>query len=122
MFAALKAAMQQRSDVLVYAHGFNVARNEGGAAPALQDMLNHAGRGDTAQSMLVVLFTWPSDGMALPLVSYKSARTERLAQATRSDAACSNCATTSPHWATSRAGGPASGRHCAARICSCWRI
>jgi hypothetical protein len=39
-------------------------------------MLNHAGRGDTAQSMLVVLFTWPSDGMALPLVSYKSARTE----------------------------------------------
>lgn len=77
MFRDLKAAMQRRSDVLVYLHGFNVHWADAvGAALALQEMQNRPGVGDPAQAVLVVLFTWPSDGLALPFVSYKSDRTE----------------------------------------------
>ncbi len=39
-------------------------------------MLNHCPEGDPEQAVQVVLFTWPSDGMALPFVSYKSDRSE----------------------------------------------
>jgi len=80
MFAELREAMRERSDVLIYIHGFNVAWHEAvGTAAALQLMLNREGAGDPDQSVLVVLFTWPSDGLALPLVSYKSDRSEAKA-------------------------------------------
>lgn len=39
-------------------------------------MLNRDGIGDPKQQAAVVLFTWPSDGTALPFVSYKSDRSE----------------------------------------------
>jgi esterase/lipase superfamily enzyme len=39
-------------------------------------MLNATPGRDLTQQATVVLFTWPSDGMALPFVSYKSDRTE----------------------------------------------
>jgi esterase/lipase superfamily enzyme len=39
-------------------------------------MLQNAKTHDPSQTVLVVLFTWPSDGMALPWVSYKSDRSE----------------------------------------------
>lgn len=79
MFQDLHDAMLKQFDVLVYIHGFNVAWQEAvGAALALQLMLNrHHERG--GKEVLVVLFTWPSDGKALPYVSYKSDRSEAKA-------------------------------------------
>jgi esterase/lipase superfamily enzyme len=77
MFAELKRAMENSTDVLIYIHGFNVSWDEAvGAALALQIMLSNAPDRDGSQEVLVVLFSWPSDGLALPWVSYKSDRSE----------------------------------------------
>lgn len=77
MFADVMSDMEKSSDVLIYIHGFNVSWFEAvGSALALQHMLQNAAQRDPEQSVLVVLFTWPSDGMALPWVSYKSDRSE----------------------------------------------
>ena len=77
MFAELKELMEKCSDVLVYVHGFNVSWFSAvGAALALQIKLNRSPLADPEQSVVVVLFTWPSDGMALPFASYKSDRSE----------------------------------------------
>lgn len=79
MFADLKAAMEKNSDVLLYVHGFNVSWHEAvGYALAMQLMLNNSEVADPAQHVMVVLFTWPSDGRALPFVSYKSDRSEAV--------------------------------------------
>ncbi|MGE3979642.1 MAG: alpha/beta hydrolase [Nitrospira sp.] len=76
-FSDLQAIMRKSSDVLLYIHGFNVSWTEAvGSALSLQEMLTHCPDGDPEQSVQVVLFTWPSDGMALPFVSYKSDRSE----------------------------------------------
>ncbi len=80
MFRDLQKDMLRRCDALVYVHGFNVSWEEAvGSALALQVMLNRDGIGDPKQQAAVVLFTWPSDGLALPFVSYKSDRTEAKA-------------------------------------------
>jgi hypothetical protein len=77
MFADLKSDMEASSDVLVYIHGFNVSWHAAvGSALALQYMLQNTPSRDAGQNVLVVLFTWPSDGLALPWVSYKSDRSE----------------------------------------------
>jgi esterase/lipase superfamily enzyme len=77
MFTEIKEAMEGKSDLLLYIHGFNVSWQEAvGSAAALQEMLNNSRCRDPQQSVLVVLFTWPSDGQALPFVSYKSDRSE----------------------------------------------
>jgi esterase/lipase superfamily enzyme len=77
MFTDVQRDMLKRHDVLVYVHGFNVSWEEAvGSALALQVMTNRDGVGDPAQQAAVVLFTWPSDGLALPFVSYKSDRSE----------------------------------------------
>jgi esterase/lipase superfamily enzyme len=77
MFSDLQRDMLRRADVLVFVHGFNVSWEEAvGSALALQMMQNRDGIGDPKQQTSVVLFTWPSDGMALPFVSYKSDRSE----------------------------------------------
>lgn len=77
MFADLQKDMLRRNDVLVYVHGFNVSWEDAvGSALALQVMQNREGVGDPKQQTAVVLFSWPSDGLALPFVSYKSDRTE----------------------------------------------
>ncbi len=76
-FADLRKEMLQHSDVLIYIHGFNVSWEAAvGTALALQVMLNHSQAADPQQHVLVVLFTWPSDGQALPYVSYLSDRSE----------------------------------------------
>jgi esterase/lipase superfamily enzyme len=76
-FSELQAIMRKNTDVLIYIHGFNVSWSDAvGSALSLQEMLNHCPEGDTEQHVQVVLFTWPSDGMALPFVSYKSDRSE----------------------------------------------
>lgn len=77
MFEDLMAVMAASSDVLVYIHGFNVSWHEAvGSALALQLMQNNSPRRDPTQNLVVVLFSWPSDGAALPWVSYKSDRAE----------------------------------------------
>ncbi|MBS4051353.1 MAG: alpha/beta hydrolase, partial [Methylomonas sp.] len=77
MFADLMQDMQNSSDVLIYIHGFNVTWNDAvGSALALQLMLRNAPTRDESQKLQVVLFSWPSDGLALPWVSYKSDRSE----------------------------------------------
>ncbi len=77
MFADLQKEMEDKTDVLIYIHGFNVSWAEAvGSALALQTMLQRAPTADAGQKLTVVLFTWPSDGLALPWVSYKSDRSE----------------------------------------------
>lgn len=76
-FSDLQAIMFKNTDVLIYIHGFNVSWVDAvGSALSLQEMLNHSPEGDPKQHVQVVLFSWPSDGMALPFVSYKSDRSE----------------------------------------------
>lgn len=76
-FSELQTVMRKNSDVLLFIHGYNVSWTEAvGTALSLQTMLNHCPDRDPNQHVQVVLFTWPSDGMALPFVSYKSDRSE----------------------------------------------
>ena len=80
MFADLKSAMMASSDVLIYIHGFNVSWTDAVAsALALQEQINRSDEGKKEQEVLVVLFTWPSNGKALPMVSYKSDRVDARA-------------------------------------------
>jgi len=77
MFADLHDVMTDSVDVVVFLHGFNVAWREAVASAAtLQFMLNGSPQRDPGRRIQVVLFSWPSDGLALPFVSYKSDRTE----------------------------------------------
>jgi esterase/lipase superfamily enzyme len=77
MFDELKHVMMQSTDVLIYIHGFNVSWHDAvGAALSLQEMINRAAVSQAGKRVLVVLFSWPSDGLAMPFVSYKSDRTE----------------------------------------------
>lgn len=80
MLTDLQEAMSKASDVLVYVHGFNVDWHQAvGSALALQLMMQakaSASPNETDKDVVVVLFTWPSDGLMLPWVSYKSDRAE----------------------------------------------
>lgn len=80
MFKDIQDTMRQGRDVLLYVHGFNVSWKEAvSSALALQTMLNRPGvRPKDKGEVLVILFTWPSDGSALPFVAYKSDRTEAI--------------------------------------------
>ena len=75
LFSRLKPRMDQGADVLVYIHGFNVSFDEAaGSAAALQAKLDKAGL-----DIIVVLFTWPSDGKSTPFISYKKDRDDAAA-------------------------------------------
>jgi esterase/lipase superfamily enzyme len=78
MFSDLQADMQQGKDMLLLIHGFNVNWEEAVAtAAAFEAVLNRARAGVApAQPVRVVLFTWPSDGQAIPWASYKSDRAD----------------------------------------------
>jgi len=80
MFKEIQQTMRQGRDVLLYVHGFNVSWHAAvGSALALQAMLNRPGIGAQAKrDVLVILYTWPSDGSALPFVAYRSDRTEAI--------------------------------------------
>lgn len=80
LFDELQTEMKACSDVLVFIHGFNVSWEDAVAsALSLQEALNLPDAGKPDQRVLVVLFSWPSDGKALPYVSYKSDRTDAQA-------------------------------------------
>lgn len=81
LFADLQADMQQGRDLLILVHGFNVSWEEAVAtAAAFEAVINrHDARldaGQPFQPVRVLLFTWPSDGSALPWASYKSDRAD----------------------------------------------
>jgi esterase/lipase superfamily enzyme len=77
MFVDLHDLMCKATDIVVFIHGFNVTWPEAVAsAGALQQMLSDNPARDPSRNVQVMLFSWPSDGMALPYVSYKSDRTE----------------------------------------------
>lgn len=75
-FRNLKEHMMQQADVVIYIHGYNVEWEEAvGSALALQMMLNSKKKkGD--KDVMVVLFTWPSNGSAMPYSAYKSDRVD----------------------------------------------
>ncbi|MEA3411544.1 MAG: alpha/beta hydrolase [Pseudomonadota bacterium] len=73
-FNELREQMAKSHDVLIFIHGFNVSWEDAVASAfALQETLNAGANG---KGVLVVLFSWPSDGLALPYVSYKSDRSD----------------------------------------------
>ena len=75
-FKSLQSKMKKSSDVLIYIHGFNVSWEESvAAALALQISLNQSVV-EGKNNIVVVLFTWPSDGSAVPIYSYKSDRSD----------------------------------------------
>jgi esterase/lipase superfamily enzyme len=81
MFADLQADMQKGRDLLVLVHGFNVGWEEAVAtAAAFEAVVNRIDPAlddhQAQQAVRVLLFTWPSDGAALPWVSYKSDRSD----------------------------------------------
>lgn len=77
MFNELQSHMKDSTDVLILIHGCNVSWNSACASAfALQEMVNRQVKRTKKQTVRVVLFTWPSDGMLMPFVSYKSDRTE----------------------------------------------
>ena len=74
-FNDLKNEMMKCTDTLAFIHGYNVDwNNAAGSALALQEMLNRETYGGIVQKVLVVLFTWPSDGSMFPFRAYYSDR------------------------------------------------
>lgn len=83
MFEEIRKVMLKARDVVILVHGYNVDWETAvGTALSLQVMLNRPGirqsspGGATPGDVMVVLFTWPSDGSMLPFVAYRSDRAE----------------------------------------------
>ena len=79
-FNALKEKMSNSCDVVIYIHGYSVSWEDAVAsAMALQTTLNlSVGAVDKGKEkeIVVILFSWPSDGQKLPIYSYKSDRAD----------------------------------------------
>jgi esterase/lipase superfamily enzyme len=80
-----KLMVGERSDTLVFIHGFNVGFNgamEAGARLAREVRIRSTTASDPADPgapVNVVVFSWPSDGAAIPLMSYYSDREDARA-------------------------------------------
>jgi len=75
-FKDLKEDMSDNTDVLIFIHGYNVSWEDAvGSAMSLQFMLNRK-RKDGDKKVVVVLFTWPSNGSMMPFAAYKSDRSD----------------------------------------------
>lgn len=84
MFVDLQVDMQQGRDMLLLVHGYNVSWEEAVASAAsLEATMNRPDLALAApsQPVRVVLFSWPSNGQALPFVSYKSDRADATGSA-----------------------------------------
>lgn len=76
MFKSLKKLMENAADVVVYIHGYSVSWEDAvGTAMALQYMLNK-NRDSHQKEVVVVLFSWPSDGSKMPFAAYRSDRSD----------------------------------------------
>lgn len=81
MFKDIKKQMDDAADVVIFLHGYNVDWDHAvGSALSLQYMLNRK-RQDGEKEVVVVLFSWPSDGSIMPYVAYKSDRVDAAASA-----------------------------------------
>lgn len=75
-FRDLKKEMMEDKDVMIYIHGYNVHWHEAvGGAMALEIMLNSK-RGPKDKEVIVVLFSWPSNGSQMPYAAYISDRSD----------------------------------------------
>lgn len=75
-FKDLKGDMSNNTDVLIFIHGYNVSWEDAvGSAMSLQYMLNRNKKEDD-KKVIVVLFTWPSNGSMMPFAAYKSDRSD----------------------------------------------
>ncbi len=76
MFRNIKEKMMGNCDVMVYIHGYNVSwKSAVSSALALQFMLNSR-RAAGEKEVVVVLFSWPSNGSMMPWAAYKSDRVD----------------------------------------------
>lgn len=74
MFINLQRIMKESADVVIFIHGYNVSWDAAvSSAISLQFMLNRK-RSDSDKQVMVVLFSWPSDGSMMPFTAYKSDR------------------------------------------------
>lgn len=73
-FSDLRAEMNAGCDVLVFIHGFNVSWWQAVASAMSLELMLNRNRGPDGRPVRVVLFTWPSDGRAIPYWSYFSDR------------------------------------------------
>lgn len=68
--------MEKVNDVVIYVHRYNVTWQAAvGSALSLQLMLNRNKKPED-KGVLVVLFSWPSDGSMMPFAAYKSDRSD----------------------------------------------
>lgn len=75
-FKDLKEDMSDNTDVVIFIHGYNVSwEAAAGSAMSLQFMLNR-NRKEGDKKVIVVLFTWPSNGSMMPFAAYKSDRSD----------------------------------------------
>ena len=75
-FLNLKERMMTTADVVIYIHGYSVSWEAAvGGAQALEMMLNSQRKADEKE-VVVVLFSWPSDGSKMPYAAYKSDRSD----------------------------------------------
>jgi esterase/lipase superfamily enzyme len=75
-FLSLKKEMEQSKDVLIFIHGYNVSWEEAvGSALSLQLMINRNKKPEQKE-IIIVLFSWPSDGSIMPFAAYKSDRSD----------------------------------------------
>jgi len=76
MFRNIKEKMMKGCDVLLFIHGYNVSWDDAVAtALSLQFMVNSQ-RGNDDKEVMVVLFSWPSNGSFMPYAAYRSDRAD----------------------------------------------
>ncbi|MEZ4316310.1 MAG: alpha/beta hydrolase [Myxococcota bacterium] len=74
LFDRLKVLMDQKTDVLVYMHGYNVTFRQGVATGAALQWLLSGPPTAAPPAMQVATFSWPSDGKLTPYVAYRADR------------------------------------------------
>ena len=75
-FRNIKESMMSGADVLIFIHGYNVSWDSAVAsAAALQLSLNSKLKKEEKE-VIVVLFSWPSNGSMMPFAAYKSDRVD----------------------------------------------
>lgn len=75
-FAELTRDMRRGFDVLIFVHGFNVSWWEAVASATSLELMLNRDRSPGRREVKVLLYTWPSDGKAIPYWSYFSDRGE----------------------------------------------
>ncbi|MEW6776735.1 MAG: alpha/beta hydrolase [Bdellovibrionota bacterium] len=75
-FSELKGQMIKSTDVLVFVHGYNVNWEDAAASALALQCMASQGEADNFEKILVVLFSWPSDGSMFPYRAYAADRAD----------------------------------------------